>query len=210
MSGTRPSPERSIDVPAIGPRLAGFAAATFAAVGVQLPFWLVWLQSRGLNAAEIGLVLAAAFWPRIVTNLLIALRADRVGQRKPLMMLLAIVTLAALALIGTADQLWQFLVLSAVSGAAWAALGPLGEALTLQELQRSGIAYGRVRLWGSLTFILAAVGTGRLIERQGDGVILGLLLLCVVLTIIACILLPETRSGRPVRNRAAARRAAAP
>ena len=70
---------------AIGPRLALFYGAAFAAVGVQLPFWPVWLDAQGLSAGEIGLVLAAAFWPRVVTNLLVAYRADRVGRRKPTM-----------------------------------------------------------------------------------------------------------------------------
>jgi PPP family 3-phenylpropionic acid transporter len=183
---------------AVGPRLALFIGAAFAAVGVQLPFWPVWLAARGLAPEEIGLVLAAAYWPRVATNLLIAYQADRVGRRKRLMVLLAAVTLLALALFGMAGRLWQFLLLSAIGGAAWAAIGPLGEALTLEELQRRGIAYGRVRLWGSVTFILAAVGTGLLIERSGAQVVLGLLLGGVGLTLVACFLLPETRTvGRP-------------
>jgi MFS transporter, PPP family, 3-phenylpropionic acid transporter len=180
---------------AVGPRLALFIGAAFAAVGVQLPFWPVWLEAQGLSATEIGLVLAAAYWPRVATNLLIAYQADREGQRKRLMVLLAAVTLLGLALFGLAERLWTFLLLSAISGAAWAAIGPLGEALSLQELQRRGIAYGRVRLWGSLTFILAAIGTGRLIEQSGAEAVLGLLLTCVGLTFVACLLLPETRAG---------------
>jgi hypothetical protein len=55
----------------LAPRLALFYAAYFAAVGIHLPFWPVWLEWRGLGATEIGYVLAAAFWPRIVTSLLI-------------------------------------------------------------------------------------------------------------------------------------------
>jgi PPP family 3-phenylpropionic acid transporter len=181
---------------AVGPRLALFGGAAFAAVGVQLPFWPVWLEAQGLSATEIGLVLAAAFWPRVATNLLVAYQADRAGRRKRLMILLSGVTFLSLALFGLAEWLWAFLLLSAISGAAWAAIGPLGEALTLQELQGRGIAYGRIRLWGSLAFILAAVGTGRLIEQNGAGVVLGLLLGGVGLTFVACLLLPETQTTR--------------
>jgi MFS transporter, PPP family, 3-phenylpropionic acid transporter len=65
-------------------------------------------------------------------------------------------------------------------------------------LQGRGVAYGRIRLWGSLTFILAAIGTGRLIEQSGPGIVLGLLLGGVGLTFLACLLLPETHAaGRP-------------
>ena len=180
---------------AIGPRLALFYGAAFAAVGVQLPFWPVWLDAQGLSAAEIGLVLAAAFWPRVVTNLLVAYRADRVGRRKPMMVGLAAAALVGVALFAFADELWTFVLLSAASGACWAAIGPLGEALALQELHRRGISYGRVRLWGSLSFVLAAAGTGHLVERTGAEPVLGLLLGGIGLTLLACLLLPETAAA---------------
>ena len=80
---------------------------------------------------------------------------------------LAAATVLGIALFALAAELWAFLLLSALSGACWAAIGPLGEALALQELARRGISYGRVRLWGSLTFVLAAAGTGHLVEQSG-------------------------------------------
>jgi PPP family 3-phenylpropionic acid transporter len=179
----------------MAPRLALFYGAAFAAVGVQLPFWPVWLEAQGLSAAEIGLVLAAAFWPRVATNLVIAYQADRLGRRKPLMVGLAAAALVGTALFALAAELWAFLLLSALSGACWAAITPVGEALALQELHRRGISYGRVRLWGSLTFVLAAAGTGHLIERSGAGLVLGLLLGGIALTLVACLLLPESTSA---------------
>ena len=178
---------------AVSPRLALFYGTAFAAVGVHLPFWPVWLEAQGLSAAEIGLVLAAAFWPRVATNLLIAYQADRLRRRKPLMVGLAAAALVGTALFALAAELWTFLLLSALSGACWAAIGPVGEALALQELARRGISYGRVRLWGSLTFVLAAAGTGHLVERSGAAPVLGLLLGGIALTLLACLLLPESR-----------------
>ena len=88
-----------------GTRLALFEGASFVAVGVQLPFWPVWLEAQGLSAAEIGLVLAAAFWPRVATSLLIAYQADRAGRRKRVMVFLAAATLLGLALFGLAERL---------------------------------------------------------------------------------------------------------
>ena len=52
----RPAGERLLAA-----RLALFYGAYFAAVGIHLPFWPVWLESRGLDAVAIGYVLAAAF-----------------------------------------------------------------------------------------------------------------------------------------------------
>lgn len=182
---------------AIGLRLGLFYGAFFAAVGVHLPFWPVWLASRGLDSAEIGYVLAAAFWPRVVTNLLIPQAADRLGERRKLMVLLAALTLGGLVLFGLVRGFWALLLLSLVTGASWAAILPLGEALSLQTMRAHGLDYGRVRLWGSITFIAAAVGAGRWLEWSGPPLVLYLLLGTVGMTLVGCLLLPETR--RPAR-----------
>lgn len=192
-------------------RLALFYAAYFAAVGIHLPFWPVWLQWRGLGATEIGYVLAAAFWPRIVTNLLIPLVSDRLAERGRPMVLLAAVTLGGLMLFAVARDFWALLLLSLLTGASWAAILPLGEAVALGEAKRRDLSYGRIRLWGSLTFILAAIGVGEWLERAGPAIVLWSIAAMVAATLAACVLLPAGRSQRRpaaadfrrlVRNRA--------
>jgi len=80
--------------PATAVRLAAFYGAVFAVVGVQLPFWPVWLEAQGLRADEIGLVIAASFWPRVITSLMIPHHAGRRGGGRRSMAALAVVTLA--------------------------------------------------------------------------------------------------------------------
>jgi PPP family 3-phenylpropionic acid transporter len=171
-------------------RLALFYAAYFAAVGIYLPFWPVWLESGGLDATEIGYVLAAAFWPRIVTNLLIPSIADRLGARRRPMILLSAVTLAGFVLFALAQGFWPLLLLSLLTVTSWAAILPLGEAVALGEAKRRGPDYGRVRLWGSLTFILAAVAVGEWLERAGPPIILWSIAAMILWLLAACLLLP--------------------
>ena len=171
-----------------------FYAALFAGVGIHLPFWPVWLESRGLGATEIGYVLAAAFWPRIVTTLLIPSVADRLGERRRPMILLTAVTLAGLALFALAQEFWPLLLLSALTGASWAPILPLGEAVALDKAQRRDLDYGRIRLWGSIAFILAAIGIGEWVEHAGPSIILWSIAATLACLLVACILLP---AGRP-------------
>jgi PPP family 3-phenylpropionic acid transporter len=179
---------------AIRLRLALFYGASFAAIGISLPYWPVWLAAQGLAPAEIGLVLAANVWPRVLTSVAIPHAADRLGRRRPLMLLLAGITVIGIGLFGFAHTLWAFLLLSLVTGATWAAILPLGEALALQELKPRGIGYGPVRLWGSVTFILTSVGGGWWIGRRGPGSVLALLLALLLLNLLACVQLPEVRA----------------
>ena len=179
-------------------RLALFYGAYFAAVGIHLPFWPVWLEWRGLDAVQIGYVLAAGFWPRIVTSLLIPAIADRVGERRRPIILLGAVTLAGVALFALARDFWPLLWLSLLTGATWAAILPLGEALALGEAQRADLSYGRIRLWGSIAFILAAIGVGQWLENSGPAIVLWALAAALAAILGASVLLPEGRSrARP-------------
>ena len=49
-------------------RLSAFYAAIFLVAGIQLPFWPIWLAARGLTAREIGIVLAAAIWAKVLAT----------------------------------------------------------------------------------------------------------------------------------------------
>ena len=179
-------------------RLALFYGAYFAAVGIHLPFWPVWLEWRGLDAVQIGYVLAAGFWPRIVASLLIPAIADRVGERRRPIILLGAVTLAGVALFALARDFWPLLWLSLLTGATWAAILPLGEALALGEAQRADLSYGRIRLWGSIAFILAAIGVGQWLENSGPAIVLWALAAALAAILGASVLLPEGRSrARP-------------
>jgi PPP family 3-phenylpropionic acid transporter len=189
-------------------RLALFYGTYFAAVGTYLPFWPVWLESRGLTPTEIGYVLAAAFWPRIVTSFLIPSLADRFGERRRPMILLAGVTLVGLALFSVARDFPVLLALSLITGASWAAILPLGEASVLHAARRQGLEYGRIRLWGSLTFILGAIGVGEWLESAGPEVVLWSIALTVACTLVACILMPEAPTAAAGPTRRAFRRLA--
>ena len=60
-------------------RLSLFYAAVFLFIGILLPFWPVWLKSRGMAAGEIGILLSLGMWVRAVSGPLVAQAADRTG-----------------------------------------------------------------------------------------------------------------------------------
>ena len=58
-------------------KLGLFYAAYFLFGGIQLPFFPLWLEARGLDAHTIGLVIAVPMHVRIVATPMIAHQADR-------------------------------------------------------------------------------------------------------------------------------------
>jgi PPP family 3-phenylpropionic acid transporter len=59
------------------PRLASYYAAYFIGLGVQLPFFPVWLAAKGLEPRTIGLVLALPMFVRLIAVPVMTRAADR-------------------------------------------------------------------------------------------------------------------------------------
>ena len=71
-------------------RLAAFYAAIFAAVGIHIPFWPLWLKDRGLSPTQIGLLVAAGYLTKLVANPVVGHLVDHRGDRKRPMLALAL------------------------------------------------------------------------------------------------------------------------
>lgn len=175
---------------AIAPRLALLYAASFVIFGVLVPFWPVWLSARGLSAAEIGTLLAVGQWLRAAVAPFAGVAADRTGDSRRIMLLVSAGAALGFALCLPAHGFAALLVLNAATGVCLAALGPLSENVTLSAAYAGTLDYGRVRLWGSLSFILTTVLTGWLIDRHGSDIVVHLLIGGAALTFASCLVLP--------------------
>lgn len=181
-------------------RMALFFAATFAVTGVHLPFWPVWLAAQDQSPAAIGLLLAVGVWVRIVSNPLIADLADRSGQRRRPMLWLAWGSLGVFSLFAVATGFPQLLLVSLLFGCLWAPLIPLGDDLALLIAYAEGRDYGRIRVWGSISFIVTASLAGWLLAGSGATGILWLLLGLLLANALVCRLLPDRRVTKPDRT----------
>ncbi len=181
-------------------RLAFFYAAAFGFVGVSLPFWPVWLADKGLDAAQIGLLITAGTWVRIAVPALVAHVADRRGERKQVMVLLAVAAFAVHLLFLAAEGFAALLAISILAAVAFTPIIPMGENLALLLARAGRIDYGRVRLWGSIAFIAGATLGGRLLGGTGPPVILTMVLASLALGVLAALTLPDTRPP-PARRR---------
>ena len=186
---------RSPARPAIYARLSSFYAAYFFMVGLMLPYWPLWLDSRGLSTTQIGLVLSAMYWIKIVGQPLLARHADRRGDSRPMMIGLALLSLACLAAFEFASGLWLMMGLAALLGVFHHPILPLGESVTLRVARDNVLDYGRIRLWGSITFILASALGGVWLEGHAPSSVLWLIFGAQILVVLACIGMPASARG---------------
>jgi PPP family 3-phenylpropionic acid transporter len=127
------------------------------------------------------------------------------------MMGLAAGALAAFAFYASAGTFSALCVGAVAVGVFFPPLMPMGENLTLLAAQVRRFDYGRVRLWGSLTFIAGAWGGGAWLAGRPEALIPLLVLAAGVLTVLACAALPDVRIARgPGAARALGRLLATP
>lgn len=73
---------------------------------------------------------------------------------------------------------------------------PLIETVAIDGVRSRALDYGRVRLWGSLSFIVASLGAGVVIGKAGPEAVLPLLVAATALMVLGTHLLPPELGGK--------------
>jgi PPP family 3-phenylpropionic acid transporter len=166
-------------------RVSLLFAAVCTVIGTQLPFYPVWLDWRGLGASEIAIITAAPLVVRVVVTPALAFAADRFGDHRRFLIGLAWAGLLMVLVLTQLSTFWPLLFGTVLFSLAMATIMPLTEMLAMTGVKAAGLDYGRMRLWGSLSFILASIGGGWLLEPLGAGAAIWLVAGGVVLTVAA-------------------------
>jgi MFS transporter, PPP family, 3-phenylpropionic acid transporter len=145
-------------------RLSGFYFFYFASLGVLVPYWGLYLQWQGFSAQEIGELTAIFLGMRIVAPNIWGWIADHHGQRMRIVCgasFIGILIFSAILL--NNSYLWIAMVMLLFS-IFWNATLPQFEANTLQHLGEQSHHYSKIRLWGSIGFIISVSILGLLFE----------------------------------------------
>lgn len=175
-------------------RLGAFYGALFLIYGVHLPYLPVWLDWRGLSASEIALVTAAPFFVRLAVTPLVAYGADRYHAHRRTVIWLAGFALAMALALSQAHGFWLIMAAALAMALATTTIMPLTETIAVTGVRVGGLDYGRMRLWGSLTFIVASFGGGMLVDMYGASIGVWLIVAGTIATLIAALSLPELPS----------------
>jgi PPP family 3-phenylpropionic acid transporter len=176
-------------------RISSFYWAIFLIVGLQTPFLPVWLDSRGLTLAEIAIAGALPLFVRIVATPFVAYLADRSGDHRRMVIILAWSGLACTVLLSQTTRAWPIILLTALMMLTTSSMMPLTETIAMRAVRGHGLDYGRMRLWGSISFIVATLAGGAAIERWTGSAIIWLIIAAIALTALAAHGLPRPDGG---------------
>lgn len=205
--------------------IGGLYFAYFAYVGLFSPYLGLYLAAIGLSIAQIGVLMAVPQALRIVGPPFWAWLADRGGSGVALLRIsstMACLSAIALGLAGwTGGRLGE--ALSGMPGLRFAALFvvlaalffstaaqmPIAETMAMRAVGGDTGRYGRLRVWGSVGFIIGVVAFGPVLDRFGVGGlpwwVAGVLgaLAVVAFRLPESVLAPMARPMVPIRERLA-------
>jgi PPP family 3-phenylpropionic acid transporter len=136
----------------------------FSALGALLPYWPLYLRLRGFGPRALGDLMALLALSRVVAPYVGGALSDRLGHRLTVVRGGALLALVCFLTIPYAHGFMTVAAAMMTFSFFWYATLPPVEASTLAF---HGDRYGRIRLWGSIGFIVVVLGLGPVLDRFG-------------------------------------------
>jgi len=188
-------------------RIAAFYAAYFLILGVFLPFFPAWLKTKALSPVEISALVALPMISKVALTPLMTMLAGRLGTMRHGIAVFS--GLGALPMVGLAfvESFWAILALLFVAKLFFNPVLPLADAFALTGARRGAMSYGKMRLWGSWSFIAANLGAGWLLSLLSPESAIWLIIAAFALSVgVAFSLVEPEAPGEGPADAAQARR----
>lgn len=181
-------------------RLGAYYFAYFAYAGVLMPYFALWLAAQAFSAREIALILAMPAVARIFAPAAWGWIADRSGWRRGIVVFSAFaVCLGFAALYVVRGLAGTALVMFLLSVLAASAL-PIVESIALAATAGRVGQYGPIRLWGSVGFILAVLGTGAWLDHARPDTVLHIVVALAAVVCLVSLAIPSGAAARPAQG----------
>jgi MFS transporter, PPP family, 3-phenylpropionic acid transporter len=197
-------------------RYSALTFTYFGAIGLFNPYAPLWFQSMGFSTLVIGLIASLQSWTRVFAPYAWSWAGDHTGRRTEfirvaaffaLLSALGLVVVQQLQPMDAQHLMLAVAVMTALIFVANSGVVPLYEAMLASLLARPDGSidprqYGRVRVWGSIGFIVSVTLFGLLLERLGIGIFPAFVGAMNALLLLAALRLPATRSDAVHSERA--------
>jgi MFS transporter, PPP family, 3-phenylpropionic acid transporter len=171
----------------------------FASLAVVAPYFPLYLAARGFSPVHVGFLFGSFSAAGVFGPLFIGGLADT--TRKYRTLLFGVILLACAAFMGmqTTALLLPALLLAIIFGFTFRSGMPLLDTLATRVMVNPEENYGKVRIWGSLGFIICSLTLqfGNLIDGSSSSSILLAFIVTLIPALIAFLFLPVASSHPP-------------
>ena len=183
-------------------RLSGFYFFYFAALGALLPYWGLYLKQLGFDALAIGELMAVPMATKIVAPYIWGWLGDRLGRQISIVRAGSLLTTIIFFGVFWLTGFWELALIMALFSFFWNAVLPQFEVITLSYLQEQVAKYARIRVWGSVGFILTVILLGIAVDLRGPGIVLPVLLVLYASIWISSLIIRDPHREKPAGDQA--------
>ena len=174
-------------------RLSFYYFFYFAFIGVFSPYFTLYLQSLRLTAADIALLMSQMQLMRLLAPTFWGWLADKRGRQVDIIRLSALCACIGFTGFFLTDNFIQLFIPMTLMAFFWSAALPLVESLTFAHLAEESHRYSRIRVWGSVGFIVAVLLGGALLDQLPIGDVPTMVFVVLVGILLMAFQLPEGR-----------------
>ncbi len=173
--GSAPSAQRSL----LGH--ATFYVTSFATLGIYMQFFPGWLRAAGaFTEGQVSLVLSAQTIARTAMGPFWSHLVDRLGGARTIVIGLSCASIGAVLLFGLGGP-WQLAWLAALLfGAVYSPMFPIVDGAAMHGANVHGYAFGRVRMAGSISYLVVILLMGGCLDLFGGGIVFPVLVAAMV------------------------------
>jgi len=185
-------------------RLGWLYAAYFGIVGILAPYLPLYFEWRGLTAFQVGVLMALGQAMRVVGPNLWGYLADHAHRRTPILRSTSIGFLLSFALLLLPGPFVAVLAVMLLVSLFQTAQMPIAEAIASASMRGHADAasrYGRVRAWGSMSFVVVVLCAGPVFDRWGLGMAVWLGLALATVLVFAAWRMPEGEAAEANHDR---------
>lgn len=168
-------------------------AAVYLHYGVLGPFLPLWFSERGITTVQIGVLMSLPLFLRVFFVAPVTALADRYRRILDVLCACALGTAVLMAGLNSVHGYLALLAFFTVLSVLWDPLPVLTDAYAAAAVRTANLDFGRMRMWGSLSFIAANVAGGWLVDVGGPGIVTWLICALLLVPLAVRPLIPPDR-----------------
>ncbi|MEO1947068.1 MAG: MFS transporter [Methylophilaceae bacterium] len=173
--------------------LSRFYFVYYFFVGVFVPYWGLYLQSEQFSLVEIGILMSLFQISRIFAPNFWGWLADHTEKRTIWIRLNTVLGVLGFIAAFWVEGFWPMLLVMGALSLFTSSIMPLSESLTLAHLAKTKGHYSRIRMWGSVGFIVASIALGYIIDWAGISSLLWTILAVQIVLFLLTFTLAEAK-----------------
>ncbi|MGD8664319.1 MAG: major facilitator superfamily domain-containing protein 6 [Desulfobacterales bacterium] len=168
----------------------------FGVLGIFLPYFNLYCYHLDFSGPQIGMLSALRSLAMVLFPLFWGSLADRFQIRKPIYIACSFLSTSICFFYLRFTEFWPMLIITAFYGIFYAPIISFLEAVTMDVLGKEKKSYGRIRAWGSMSFIAVVLIMGKVIDRYSIEIIIPLILAGSIVFAVISIRIPTVSAAR--------------